>query len=380
MNGTTAEIPVKPRKAKAPATTALVTIDPENYVTQSYNTFIKAFDAAVKNVSGIDTVVVTTKEGMEAAKAHRAAFREIRINIDKKRAECKAPILEIGRLLDSRAKEVIEKVRPYEERFDAPIKAEEQRIADEKAARIKAEAEAAARVQTAIDNIKAAPLEVINKKSADVHNMIVSYEQYDLDKELFGERVVEAEYALKATLDQLATMYEGKQAQEQLAAIQEQQRIDAERAAKEQAEADAKRRAEEDAKLKLDREVMQQQQAEADAKLKEERERMAEQQAEIARQLQELEDMKKEMADRQRVNTVQPAEVGEEPEPIVPEETEVAKSTPITGTATPVDGVVAEPFEYAHAWNRENLCFAVQVYFECRRAVAEEELIKEFGR
>lgn len=333
MNDTATETPVKTRKprGKSPATTALVTIDPENYVTQSYETFTKAFDNAVKAIATIDKVNVSTKEGMEIAKTHRAIFRGIRIDIDKKRAECKAPILEIGRLLDSRAKEVIDQVRPYEEKFDAPIKAEEQRIADEKAARIKAEAEAAAAVQREMDRIKSAPLEVINGSSDDVTKMIGVMEETYLSKEFFGERIVEAEYALKATLDQLATMRSGKQAQEQLAALQEQQRIKDELAAKQQAAADALRRKEEDSRLKEERERMAKQQAE-----------IAEQQAEIARQREELEAMKresearklaeeqqkiseaeKEVADRQIVNAVQSAEVSEAPVEIVPEQSAV---------------------------------------------------------
>ena len=254
-------------------TTDLLTIDPKNFVAQSYQPFTDALEAAKKRVPTL-TYKIGTKQGMAVAKEGRAMFRDIRIALEKKRAAAKAPIIEIGRLLDSRAKEIAQQIEPFEEQFDKDIKAEEARIEAEKAAKDKAEAERQAVIQTRIDNIKNAPLQAISMSSAGIKEYLIDLlNAMDVSETNFAERADEAVFVLKEALAQLDSMFKGRLAQEELQAQQEAQRIENERIA---AELEAKRKAEED------------RQREA---LKEEAERQRIQAAEIAKQRAELEAM-----------------------------------------------------------------------------------------
>jgi len=291
----------------AVASTELVTIDPTTYVAQVYRPFqarladaIKAADAAVvkdgdvtlyKDATGAQHLI-TSKPGMEIAKAQRATFRAIRIEADKERAKRKAPILEIGKLLDSSYKSIETAVEPREELFDAAIKAEEKRIEDEKAAKIKAEAERQAAIQTKLDAIKGTPLKALNMTADEVANLLAELELVQPDKEVFGERYVEAELALETSVAQLKSMIEGKRAQEELARHLAEQRAEQERQA---AEA-ARLQAEAEARAKAEREA---EEAKARAELARQQEEIAAQRAEIARQQQEVERQQAELRQQQ---------------------------------------------------------------------------------
>ena len=251
-----------------PATTALMTIEPTAYVAAVYESFQKTIDDAVTTYKDV-SYVITTKEGMVIAKKARAVFRDIRIGSEKRRVERKAPIIEIGKLLDSRHKEIVALVSPFEDKFDADIAAEEKRLDDEKAAKIKAEAERQSAIQLKIDEIKNAPLAALNS-SADGTQVIIDGLHTVIPSEaLYGERFVEAEIAIKVSIEQLTQMLIGKRAQEHLAAQQEAQRIESERlaeiAAKEKLEAEAKAHAEQEVeaeRIKTERAELDRQRAE----------------------------------------------------------------------------------------------------------------------
>lgn len=263
--------------AEVTAPTALVTIDPKNYVAQVYEPFDKRLSAAVAEVEGI-TYDIATKDGMQTAKSARALLRAIRTDCEKERAARKAPILEIGKLLDSRAKEIEAQVRPLEARFDDDIKAEEKRIEEEKAAKLKAEAERAAAIQRNMDEITGAPLASMTKSAEAIKDRIAELEQQVPTEADFGERVVEAEFAIKAAIDQMKPILEGKIAQEELARIQAEQ---AAQAAAAEAKAKAEREAEEAR--------MREEQAKETARLKAEREEFERQKAEFEAQQAEAE-------------------------------------------------------------------------------------------
>lgn len=252
-------------------TTDLLTVDPAHFVEVSYQPFTEALEAAIAKAPSL-TYEISTKSGMEVAKEGRALFRNIRTSLEKKRAAAKAPIIEIGRLLDARAKEIVQRIEPFESQFDGDIKAEEQRIETEKAAKAQAEAERQARIQARIDAIKNAPLKAINASSASIHALIDSFTTCNLDDEGLDERLDEAKYVLKETLTQLQSMLDGKLAQEQLTAQQEAARLESERVARELA---AQRLAEEKAQ----------------------REAMAAQATELARQKAEMDQRARELAE-----------------------------------------------------------------------------------
>lgn len=235
---------LKTVEASSIANQALVTLDPESYATAVYEPFKARLQTAIANAEGI-TYDIQTKEGMATAKEHRAALRAIRIDADKERAARKAPITAIGKLLESKYTEIETAVTPYEEKFHTDIKAEEERIETEKAAKLKAEEDAKAAIQAKIDAIKNKPLEVMNKTVADIEEAIAELSPLIPTPAEFGERYIEAEFALKATLETLNSILSGKKAQEQLEAqnlaLQEAQaakEAEAKLAAKEQARID----------------------------------------------------------------------------------------------------------------------------------------------
>jgi hypothetical protein len=197
--------------------TALVTLDPENYAAAVYEPFKARLETAIANAKGV-TYNIQTKEGMALAKEHRAVLRAIRIDADKERAARKAPITAIGKLLESKYTEIEAAVTPHEDKFNADIKAEEERIETEKAAKLKAEEEAKAAIQNKIDAIKNKPLEVMNKTVEDIETAIAELSPLIPTPTEYGERFIEAEFALKATLDTLQNILNGKKAQEQLEA------------------------------------------------------------------------------------------------------------------------------------------------------------------
>ena len=236
--------PLQTVEAASIADQALVTLNPESYAAAVYEPFKARLQTAIANAVDV-TYNIQTKEGMAVAKEHRAILRAIRIDADKERAARKAPITAIGKLLESKYTEIENEVSPYENRFHADIKAEEDRIEAEKAAKLKAEEDAKAEIQAKIDAIKNKPLEVMNKSVADIEEAIAELSPIIPTPSEFGERYIEAEYALKATLDTLASILSGKKAQEQLEAqnlaLQEAQaakEAEAQLASKEQARID----------------------------------------------------------------------------------------------------------------------------------------------
>lgn len=82
---------------------------------------------------------VRTTKGMEEAKAARAAIREPRYEIERVRKAAKAPILALGKELDSRAKTITDEILAIEAPIDEQIKAEEARKDREKQEKIEAE-------------------------------------------------------------------------------------------------------------------------------------------------------------------------------------------------------------------------------------------------
>lgn len=239
---------------------SIITIEPKAYVEAVYESFQDTLTKAVTTY-GKATYNISTKSGMETAKEARAAFREIRIGGNKEREARKAPLIEIGKLLDSRYKEIAAQVAPYEERFDADIKAEEKKIEDEKAAKIKAEAERANAIQVLIDDIRNAPLAAIPLSVIETNEIISELTGIVPNYDVYGERFVEAELLLTTTIASLTEMLKGKEAQEIILKQQEEKRIEDERLAaiaeQERIAIDARIRAEQEAEVQRIKEAQE---------------------------------------------------------------------------------------------------------------------------
>lgn len=239
----------------------LITIEPAKYVELVFEPFAKRL-ADAKTLADAATFDAATTAGMAVAVKHRATFREIRVESEKARKVRKAPILEIGKLLDSRQKEIESEIEPYESRFDSAIKAEEQRKEAEKAAKAAAEKTRVDAIRAKIDAIRSTPAKWLNKPSSEIgvaadhlSETVIALEEW---AEFTGEAVVERDHAVK----QMREMQVAMQAHEA-----EQARLAEERAALERERGEAAERervaaAEREAQAKRDREALAAREAE----------------------------------------------------------------------------------------------------------------------
>jgi hypothetical protein len=182
---------------------------------------------------------VTTTGGMTAAKAARNAVREPRVAVEKIRKEAKAPILALGRRLDSEAARITAELLKLEEPIAAQIKAEEDRKERERQAMIEAEQKRVARIQERIANIRGTPrvirattdAKTIGQCLADVTAIVVDAS--------FEEFVDAAKAAQNEVIRELGELYQAARDRE---AREKALRIEQERLARERAEHEARER------------------------------------------------------------------------------------------------------------------------------------------
>lgn len=188
---------------------------------------------------------VTKPEGMEAAKAARAAIREPRYNVEKIRKEAKAPILALGKKLDSEAARITAELVKLEDPIDQQIKHEEGRKDRERAEKIAAEERRVTGLRERVAELRGA-IEMVkryNLSASDIANHISDLESVPVDAS-FQEFQEAAAQAKAETLQILGEMQSAAAAREA-----EAERLKAERAELERLRAeDAKRQAEERAK------------------------------------------------------------------------------------------------------------------------------------
>ena len=224
-----------------PAGLGQAALNPEQYAAHVIAPFQTALDKAIaEDVTDYD---VTTTAGMKVATARRAVFRDIRTSTEKERAARKAPLLEIGRLLDAKAKELVALVSPHEDRHDAAIKAEEARKAAEKAEKERIERERITVIHERIQAFTRVPGMVIGKPSASMQAALDDLSAIEVTLDEFAEFAGTAMQAKQRATEQLQLMIKAMKAQESEAARikaereelarqqAEQRRLDAEAAA-----------------------------------------------------------------------------------------------------------------------------------------------------
>ncbi|MGH9644411.1 MAG: hypothetical protein ACRD3Q_18570 [Terriglobales bacterium] len=148
---------------------------------------------------------VTTSEGMEAAKAARAAVRQPRYDIESIRKSAKAPLLAIGKRLDSEAARITDALMKIEMPIHSQIAAEETRKEQEKQRRIDAEIKRVADIRERINEIRGLAA-VAGAESALVAEHLDDIENIPVDAS-FEEFMTEARDAKIATLAQLRQIY-----------------------------------------------------------------------------------------------------------------------------------------------------------------------------
>lgn len=253
---------------------------------------IEAGFAALVKLHPADVLIdVTTSRGMKDALAARAAWRDPRIAVEKARKAAKSPVLELGRAIDKRAAELTGRLEVGELHYDGQIKAEEARKEAERLAKVEAEAQRLAAIQSALEGIR--------ERGADAANLALCPTAEAIQQEIAGlvalaitpavyqEAIEQAAQLKDATLASMRRLHasaldrEAEAARiaaerEELARLRAEQeardRVERERVAVEQ-KAEAERLAAERAQLEEQQRVARAEQARLDTEAAAERRR-----------------------------------------------------------------------------------------------------------
>ncbi|MDB5937472.1 MAG: hypothetical protein JWQ01_4816 [Massilia sp.] len=227
---------------------ALITLDPARYVAEVFKPFRTKLDALKAEAALIHFkddrmydsphryVNIDTVAGMEIAVKFRAAFRdEVRIAAEKTRVSRKAPLLSIGKLLDSEYKEIETDARPHESYFDDAIRESIDRKEVIKAAKEKVEAERVAAIRAKITDISTLPARNTGSNSATLYAVLAVLADRQIEADEFAELVSEARAAVSVAGPELNAMYaaakESEQAEaDRLAELAAEKRRNAEQA------------------------------------------------------------------------------------------------------------------------------------------------------
>lgn len=247
-----------------PAELQQITINPEQYVAAVYEPLQTSLTTALAD-EPTEPYDVATTAGMKVAVARRAVFRDIRVATEKARVERKAPILEIGKLLDSSAKSLTALIKPHEDKHDAAIKAEETRKENEKA-ELARQAEEKARLERErlscirenITAIRMMPSTLVGKSAAEILQKLDELVDPMTIPDEFAELIEDAGLAYVAATETMATMHQAAVALEveQARLAEEKALLEQERLAREEQEKAAA------AKLAQDRKILEDEQEE----------------------------------------------------------------------------------------------------------------------
>lgn len=152
---------------------------------------------------------VTTKAGMEAARAARRLIKSHRVALESARKEIKEPALRRCQLIDAEAKRITAELLALEQPIDAAIQAEERRIEQEKAERERIERERIADIHRRIAEIYATIAARANDDADRIDHALNVLESFD-DYGMFDEFADQAKEATQTVVAQLRTMIEQK--------------------------------------------------------------------------------------------------------------------------------------------------------------------------
>lgn len=219
------------------ALTPIPIMQPEKYVADIFDPFKKKLAKVKKTANATAAYDITTTAGMGIAKELRASFRDIRTSAENERKMRKAPIIQVGKLLDARYAELEGEIRPFEDKYDAQIKAEELRKAEEKQEKERQERARIEAIENRIAHIRNATVRHLKSDSAAIAKEIEQYTVLRLDPADYQELLEDALNAVNKTLDDLEAMRLQAVAREEAEKKAEADRIELARL---KAEADAR--------------------------------------------------------------------------------------------------------------------------------------------
>jgi|GEM_PF-5534421 len=193
---------------------------------------------------------VETREGMKLAKSRRAELVSMRTTGDKNRKAITNPLRTLTASINDLWKKYLPRIEAVEEKYDAAIKAVEQRAEREKQEKAEADERRIAVIQSKINAIKATPADALTVEQID--SALVLVNDFDLDEfeefkdaaEMHINAAREALTVRRTTLieqaEETARLAEQKATQDRIAAEQKakQDKIDADLKELEQWKAD----------------------------------------------------------------------------------------------------------------------------------------------
>lgn len=197
-----------------------MTTETKDGIIVEYNPVSAALSELREKYAGV-LFPVDTKDGMKDAKDVRSKLVKLRTGLEAVRKEIKEPALRRTQAIDAEAKAITNAIREIEEPIDAQIKAEEQRIEAEKAAKAAAEAE----VKGKIDGIRALPLALAGCSYAEIIAEMGALEEFVPVEEVFGEQIDDCRAAIQETLSALDSLALRVKEQEEAAARVEEERL-----------------------------------------------------------------------------------------------------------------------------------------------------------
>lgn len=202
----------------------LLTMEPKQYVDTAFADLDKELAGAVENVGKV-VHDVTTASGMEAAKEGRKTFRQLRWVADRLHKEYKAPVLQLGRLIDSRYNQIKDAIAPYELHYDKAIEAEEERLAVLARAREHAEMERIATIERRIAGISSMPAQALGRSSSIIETLLIALDEMVIDASYYAEYEQLAQEAKnKAAADLNRALLQTRAAEANLAELEQLRR------------------------------------------------------------------------------------------------------------------------------------------------------------
>ena len=187
---------------------------------------------------------VTQPKEMKKAKEARAELRGLRVALEKKRQELKAPVLERGRLLDSEAKRITEELVALEEPIDIQIKAEEARAEAERLAQLEAERQRVEAIQQKIQTLRDVAASLVGKPSVIIQGRLERLRSEAPTEEEFAEHFLTAQDAHTAAVARVEQQLQAQRDHEaeQRRIQQEREELERVRAENERLQRDAEKR------------------------------------------------------------------------------------------------------------------------------------------
>lgn len=192
---------------------------------------VEAGLAALRAKHAGKTYDLSTGAGMEEAKQDRLAIRNVRYRLPHLVKEKKAEMKRVAGAMEAEAERITSELLAMEEPIDAQIKAEETRKEAEREAKRRAKAEQDAKVQEAIDAIRARVTMAAGQSAETIAELLTVADAFEPQSGDFAERLGDVLRAKSETVTALRDMHaKAVEWERTQAELRERARVDAIRA------------------------------------------------------------------------------------------------------------------------------------------------------